>query len=345
MRFHSAWTVEAELCSHEAIGEPAGLDVDRLHVTCHLFATAPEHDLQRAVRPLARTVTDYDSHVWLDGDRERSGCRGGELHPGQVDPGRRSRHLTEFDVVDEQGGDDLHPDTVARRSSLPVMSRTLSEADSKALLAPLGVPFAPERLVDDPAAAGDAAVELGLPVAVKLCGEHIAHKTERGLVRLGLDDRASVVAAAAELLAAAVPEDGATGVLIAPMISGNRELIAGLSHDEQFGPTVLLGVGGVLTEALGDVAVRLAPIERVDGEEMIDQLRTRSLLGEFRGEPPVDREALVDVLMALSGAASMRTESGEPVVSVDLNPLIVHAGSPVAVDALVEVGTAGSDVR
>lgn len=213
------------------------------------------------------------------------------------------------------------------------MSRTLSEADSKRLLAEHGVPFAPELLVGDPAAAVEAASQVGLPVAVKLCGDNIAHKTERGLVRLGLGDADSVEQAAAELLAAARPEDEATGVLVAPMISGTRELIAGLSTDEQFGRTVLVGIGGVLTEALADVAIRLVPIERVDAEEMIDQLQTQALLGEFRGEPAVDREALVQLLLALSALGERAPE----VRSVDLNPLIVSEGAPIAVDALVEV--------
>jgi acetate---CoA ligase (ADP-forming) subunit beta len=215
------------------------------------------------------------------------------------------------------------------------MSRTLSEADSKELLARHGVPFAPERLVGTPEDAAQAATEVGMPVAVKLCGEHIAHKTERGLVRLALGDEASVAAAAADLLAAARPEDEATGVLVAPMITGNRELIAGMSVDEQFGPTVLLGVGGVLAEAVADVAVRLVPINRVDAEEMIEQLETQALLGEFRGEPPIDRTAVADLLVGLSALAT----ADPNVRSVDLNPLIISNGVPVAVDALVELAS------
>jgi acetyl-CoA synthetase (ADP-forming) len=119
------------------------------------------------------------------------------------------------------------------------------------------------------------------------------------------------------------------------MVSGNRELIAGLTSDPQFGMAVMLGVGGVLAEAIGDVAFRLVPLTRVDAEELIDDLATQRLLGEFRGEPAVDREALVDVLVGLSAAAEARPD----VVSADLNPLIVVDGRPVAVDALVEVAS------
>ncbi len=97
--------------------------------------------------------------------------------------------------------------------------------------------------------------------------------------------------------------------------------------------TVMLGVGGILAEAVADVAFRLVPIDEVDAEDMIDDLATQKLLGDFRGEPAVDRAALVDVLLGLSRAA----EADSTIVSADLNPLIVVDGRPVPVDALVEV--------
>jgi acetyl-CoA synthetase (ADP-forming) len=209
---------------------------------------------------------------------------------------------------------------------------TLSEAESKRVLAAHGVAFPPEREVLDAGAAQAAADEVGYPVVLKLGGPTIAHKTERGLVRLGLVDRDAVQAAAQELLAAARPEDGEVHVLVAPMLQGNRELIAGLHRDAQFGMTVMLGVGGVLTEALADVAFRLVPITRLDALEMIDDLATQALLGEVRGEPPLDREAMADVLVGLSRAA----EADATIVSADLNPLIIVDGRPVPVDALVE---------
>lgn len=215
------------------------------------------------------------------------------------------------------------------------MSRTLSEAESKEFLREFGVPFAPEILASDASGAVEAAASVGLPVAVKLCGSNVSHKTERRLVRLNVASNEDVRAAAEELLAAATPEDGATGVLVAPMISGSREFIAGLHHDEQFGMTVLFGLGGVLAEAIADVVLRLVPITRLDAEEMIEQLQTNAVLEEFRGEQAVDRDELIDVLMALSEAAENRSD----LLSVDLNPLIINGGRPVAVDALVEVAS------
>ena len=217
------------------------------------------------------------------------------------------------------------------------MSTTLSEAESKALLAEFGVPFASERIVDTPEAAVEAAESLGMPVVAKLCGDNIAHKTERGLVRLGLSTGPEVREATEELLAQARPEDLATGVIVAPMVAGDRELIAGASTDPQFGPTVLLGIGGVLAEAVADVSVRLAPITELDAAEMIEDLRAQPLLGEFRGQPAVDRDELVATLMGLSRAICTGSHMGSSIASIDLNPLIVSGGSPVAVDALVEL--------
>jgi succinyl-CoA synthetase beta subunit len=209
----------------------------------------------------------------------------------------------------------------------------MSEADSKALLARHGVPVPDEALVSSAEDAAATAARIGFPVVAKLCGAGLAHKTERGLVRLNLRDGAAVAEAATRLLAAATPEDGDVGVLVGPMVSGLRELIAGLVRDPQFGPCVMLGVGGVLTEALGDVAFRLAPLTRTDAAEMIDDLGSQGLLGPLRGEPAVDRERLVDVLAGLAAVAA-----AEPRVrSIDVNPLIVSGGVPVAVDALVEV--------
>ncbi|HTN99503.1 MAG TPA: acetate--CoA ligase family protein [Microthrixaceae bacterium] len=215
------------------------------------------------------------------------------------------------------------------------MSHTLSEADSKELLSEFSLPFAPEVLATNPDEAVDAALSVGLPVAVKLCGKNVSHKTERRLVRLNVGSDEDVRTIAEELLEAATAADEATGVLVAPMISGAREFIAGLSHDEQFGMTVLFGLGGVFAESIADVAIRLVPITRLDAQEMIEQLQNVSLLDEFRGEMAVDREAVIDVLMALSEAASNRPE----IVSVDINPLIISNGLPVAVDALVEVNS------
>ena len=194
-------------------------------------------------------------------------------------------------------------------------------------------PFVTGRSTDDVVAAASADPEIVYPVVAKLCGRAIAHKTERGLVRLGINDEHGLRAACDNLLAAALPDDGEVEVLVSTMVAGNRELIAGLNQDPQFGMTIMVGVGGVLAEAIRDVSFRLVPISRADAVEMIDDLATQRLLGAFRGEPAADRDALATTLLALSAVAT--DEPG--LLSADLNPLILVAGRPVAVDALLEV--------
>ncbi|CCM64546.1 MULTISPECIES: acetate--CoA ligase family protein [Candidatus Neomicrothrix] len=214
-----------------------------------------------------------------------------------------------------------------------VESRTLSEPESKALVAAYGVPVPSEATATNAAEAADAADRVGYPVVLKLAGGSIAHKTERGLVRLGIRTRSDAEAAAAELLALARPDDGRVELLVAPMVSGDRELIAGMMRDQQFGALVAFGLGGVLAEAIGDVVFAPAPLNAADAEALIDRLAGQAVLGEFRGQPPVDRAALVELLSGLGRLADERAD----VVSVDLNPLIVCDGRPIAVDALVEL--------
>ena len=217
---------------------------------------------------------------------------------------------------------------------MSIQSVTLSEAASKDLLRRHGVPFAPEHVVESVDDAVAAARSVGLPAVLKLNGDRIAHKTERGLVRLGRAPAEAVASAAAELLAAATPEDGPVSLLVAPMLRGTRELIAGLLTDPQFGPVVMLGIGGIFAEALGDVAFRLVPLDLDEARSLLDDLRMQTILGPFRGEPAIDRDAVAEVLVALAAVA----EAEPAVTSVDLNPLIIVDGRPVAVDALVETG-------
>jgi acetyltransferase len=181
---------------------------------------------------------------------------------------------------------------------------------------------------------GEVLANMSLPVVAKLCGPSIAHKTERGLVKLNLQTIDDVCKAVDDLLAAAVPADGEVEVLIAPMVKSSREFIAGVVRDAQFGANVMLGVGGVLAEAIADVVFRPVPLSAHDAHEMVSELRSQKLLGEFRGEPAVSVDALVRVLLALSKVSTERSD----IASIDLNPLLVtNTGEVVAVDALVEI--------
>ena len=209
------------------------------------------------------------------------------------------------------------------------------------LLARYGIPTNREILVPDGAGAARAAEEIGFPVVLKLCGEAILHKTERDLVRLGLADPAAVRAAAGELLRLRRPEDGDVQLLVAEQVRGRRELVAGMVRDPAFGPCVMLGLGGILAEGLGDVVFATAPLSTSEGRRMIAQLRTHRLFLEpFRGEPALDVEALVRILLGLARLALERDD----VLSVDVNPLVVRGALPIAVDALVILDPAGEGV-
>ena len=213
------------------------------------------------------------------------------------------------------------------------VQQTMSEALSKQLLTPFGFPFAVEAVVATPSEAANAADEMGYPVVAKLNGDSIAHKTERGLVRLKLADRAAVEHAATDLLAMATPDDGEVQLLIAKMIDGSRELIVGMVHDPAFGNTAMLGVGGIFAEVIQDVAFAPMPIDLASAKRMIEALKYQAVLKEFRGEDAVDTESLAHAIVALSAACDKHPE----IVSIDINPLIVQRdGTLVAVDALVE---------
>ena len=171
-------------------------------------------------------------------------------------------------------------------------------------------------------------------MACKGCAAAASHKTELGIVRLGLADEAAVGRAWDEIMRCPTPLDG---VLVQEMVKGDRELVAGLVRDPQFGPCVMFGVGGVATEVVRDVAFRAAPLSERDALEMMDEIRARALLGPFRGKPAVDRRKLAAVLVAL-GELGARDQS---IAEIDVNPLLFDGTRLVAVDALVVKSGAG----
>lgn len=207
--------------------------------------------------------------------------------------------------------------------------KTLSEYDSKMFLASHGIPVCRERLVHSEDDAARAASEVGFPVVMKACGADLTHKTEGNLVRLGVRSETEAREVYREL--AGRPVEGIEGILVQEMVRGHRELVIGLIRDPQFGPCVMFGFGGIFTEVLNDVAFRVAPLEPYDAMEMMDEIRAKKILDPFRGEPAVNREALVQALIAL-GTIGMENPG---IQEVDINPLKIRDGNPIAVDALV----------
>jgi acetate---CoA ligase (ADP-forming) subunit beta len=205
----------------------------------------------------------------------------------------------------------------------------LSEFESKKVLSAYGIPVTIENTATTLQEAVAAANSIGYPVALKACGENLQHKTELDLIQLDLKDESQVTQAYTVLSTQSTTP--VTEVLIQQMIRGNRELMAGLKRDDQFGPCVVFGIGGVLTEIWEDVSIRVAPISTLDAMDMMTHIRGKKILEPFRGNPPVDREALAELLIAL-GRIGMENEA---VSEIDINPIKLIQGHPVAVDALV----------
>lgn len=216
----------------------------------------------------------------------------------------------------------------------PDERHALSEVESLACLAAAGVPVVEQRRVADAGGAIEAATSLGFPVALKVDAAGLPHKSEIGAVRLGLADRAAVERAAAELLELPLPVGAARrGLVVQRMAPAGVELIVGLRRDPQFGPTVLVGLGGIFAEALDDVMIRLAPVSPHEARSMLDELRGARLLHGYRGTPAVDVDAVVELIVRLGALADERPDWHE----VDLNPVIVGAAGATLVDALIVV--------
>ena len=205
----------------------------------------------------------------------------------------------------------------------------LSEYESKQILASYGIPVTPEELITKPEDLSEAIYKIGYPLVMKGCAAEIAHKTEKGLIRVDVRNEEEALTAYKEITAAM---DGIEkAVLVQQMIKGQRELVVGLTRDPQFGPCVMFGLGGIFTEILEDTSFRVAPIEKRDALEMIQEIKAHKILEAIRGMEPVDKDMLANILIAI-GRLGIENEA---VKEIDINPLIISRGQPVAVDALV----------
>jgi acetyltransferase len=229
------------------------------------------------------------------------------------------------------------PQDAAITKAIGLGRPTLSESESKQLLAAWGVASAREHRANSAEAAVAAAEQLGFPVALKVESPDILHKTEAGVIRLNLADMAQVRTAYAEILASAeayAPQARIIGVSVQEMVGEGVEVIIGVNCDPQLGPVLLFGSGGVMVEVYNDVALRRCPIARAEAEAMIAEVKGARLLRGFRGRPEADIEALADTLVRVSHLA-MHLEGH--LAEMDINPLMVlPSGQGVkAVDALV----------
>lgn len=181
------------------------------------------------------------------------------------------------------------------------------------------------------------------PLVAKICSPDILHKTEMGGVMLNLTDSDDVADAYDTLIKRAAeryPDAAIEGVLIGPMVDPGIELIAGITRDDSWGLVLAVGLGGVWVEVMKDVALRRLPVSRADVTEMLSELKGSAVLDGARGLPPADRDAIVDAVMSLSGAAWSLRDKG--LIAVEVNPLVVRGDSVQGLDALFEFEGAGA---
>jgi len=220
----------------------------------------------------------------------------------------------------------------------PVPAEPLSEAAARDLLVAAGVPVVPSWHVRSPQEAEKAAAEAGGPVAMKIVSADIAHKSDIGGVRLGVEP-----AAAAEVYdeilsacASALPSAALDGVLVSPMRAPATELLVGVTHDADWGLTLAVGLGGVLVEVLDDVVLAPLPADETSVLRMLERLRGSALLDGVRGRPAADREALAGAIAGVGRLAeALHRQHGDAFDALEVNPLRVDGATVEALDALV----------
>lgn len=228
-----------------------------------------------------------------------------------------------------------NPLSAARRAG----RGALDESAGKALLAAHGIRVPQSRVAKGVADVDAVMNSLQAPVVVKVMSPDILHKSDAGGVKINLRSAAEVKAAIEAMLAAPkIRGARIEGFLIEEMAPAGHELVIGGLRDPQFGPLVMVGLGGIFVEILKDVSFRLCPIARIDAEEMLDELKAVAILKGARGGKPASREAIIDVLLNIGGENGLLLKHAADIREADINPLIVSESAAVAVDARFILG-------
>jgi acetyltransferase len=208
------------------------------------------------------------------------------------------------------------------------IERIWDEFDSKRLLKTYGIPTVEEKIVESAFAAATAARKIRFPVVLKGLVHGQVHKTESGLVCLNITSVAGLKASFADLTRR-MKRKGQ--ILLQRQMPIEYELIVGMVRDEQFGPCVMFGLGGIFSELQKDVVFAPAPLSTSTAKELIQRISGKKLLQGFRGRKPLDMKFMAEVLVNLGNLATACLD----IEQIDINPLVIYQGKPVAVDATV----------
>ena len=216
---------------------------------------------------------------------------------------------------------------------------SLLEHEAQALLKSYAITLPPSVLVSSPAELGQARDQLGeVPLAMKVVSRDILHKSDAGAVKLNIVGESEMSQAYAAIVKSSLAyraDADIKGVLVTPMArKGGVEMIIGVTRDPQFGPVMMFGLGGIFVEVLKDVVFRSLPLTAIDAAEMLDEIKAKAILGGVRGAPPVDRKALVDLMLRISQVCLAHPEIAE----LDLNPILGYADGYALVDARMILG-------
>jgi acyl-CoA synthetase (NDP forming) len=220
-------------------------------------------------------------------------------------------------------------------SEIKKQGRTiLTEIEAKQVVKDASINVVETRLAKSTKEAVAISNDIGFPVVLKIASPDVIHKTDAGGVKVGLKNSAEVKKAYAEIMASVLkkyPKADIQGVAVQAMAKSGIEIIIGMNKDDQFGPVIMFGLGGIFVEVLKDVSFRLIPIVKRDAEEMIKEIKGYALLNGYRGKEPANLPALVDVLLKVSKLVEKTPEIKE----IDLNPVFAYKDSAVAVDARI----------
>lgn len=215
----------------------------------------------------------------------------------------------------------------------------LDESAGKQLLSAFGITVPQSRVAKGVDAVDAAMSGLKAPVVVKVMSPDILHKSDAGGVKINLQSVAEVKAAITGMLdAPKIKGARIDGFLIEEMAPAGHELVIGGLRDPQFGPLVMVGLGGIFVEILKDVSFRLCPIARIDAEEMLAELKGAAILKGARGTKPASLDAIIDVLLKVGGENGLLMRHAADISEADINPLIVSDTAAVAVDARFILG-------